>query len=99
MFNTRRTQVVGHLDSDEFRGLLEGVAEDSLGTVFGPAIVRKSPTAAAVPQHTGAASLGVLRTNDAELTLQTRFDPPDLHVHFVDPDFGELAIKVTDLRL
>lgn len=99
VFNPLPTQVVGHLDDDEFRGLLEEGAQDSLRSVFGPAIVAKSSTAAAVPQHTGTASLGVLRINEAKLTVQSSFGKPDIRVHFTDRDFGGLAIKVTDLRL
>ena len=62
VFNPGRTRVVQHLDADEFRDLLNDAAEDSLRSIFGPAIVRKSETAAAVLEHTGTASLGVLRT-------------------------------------
>ena len=99
VFNPGRTRVVQHLDADEFRDLLNDAAEDSLRSIFGPAIVRKSETAAAVLEHTGTASLGVLRTNDANLTVQTSFGKPDVRVHFSDPALGALAIKVTDLRL
>ena len=99
MFNPGRTRVVQHLDADEFRDLLNDAAQDSLRSIFGPAIVRKSETAAAVPKHTGTASLGVLRTNDANLTVQTSFGKPDVRVHFGDPALGALAIKVTDLRV
>lgn len=98
-FNPRRTRAVGDLDADEFGDLLNDVADDSLRSIFGSAIVRKSSTAAAVAQHTGTASLGVLRTKDVEITVQTSFGKPDVRVRFTDPDLGALAIKVTDLRL
>ena len=99
VFNPDRTRAVGDVDADEFCGLLDDLADPLLGSIFGPTTVKKSGTAAAVPQHTGIASLGVLRTNDARLTVQTRFGKPDIRIHFTDPALGELAIKVTDLRL
>lgn len=98
-FNPRTTRTVEHLDSSEFREVLDQVVVDDLRSIFGPAIERKSGTAAAVPQGAGIASLGVLRGGDAKLTVKTRFGKPEIRVHFTDPDFGELAIKVTDLRL
>lgn len=98
VFNPVRTRVVEDLDVDEFLEVLDRVTVASLRSIFGPSIVRKSGTAAAVPQHTATASLGVLRVESARLTVRTRFDKPDVRVHFTDPDAGELAIKVTDLR-
>ena len=99
VFDPRRTRTVEHLDGSEFRQVLDGITGASLRSIFGPPIVRKSRTAAAVPQYSGSASLGVLRADGAKLTVETRFDPPAIRVHFTDPDLGALAIKVTDLRL
>lgn len=98
-FDPRRTRLVEHLGVEAFLELLDGIVASSLRSIFGPAIVRKSGTAAAVPQHKGTASLGVLQADDAKLTVETRFDKPDIRVHFTDPDLGALAIKVTDIRL
>jgi len=99
VFDPQLTTVEGHLDDATFVDVLGAVAANSLGTVFGSELVKKSGTAAAVPQGSGNASLGVIRIHGAELVLQTRYDRPDLRVHFTDPDFGDLRIKVTDLRL
>ena len=79
--------------------MLGRVTADSLRAIFGPDIARMSGTAAAVPQFSGSASLGVLRLDGARLSVETRYDPPAIRVHFTDPDLGSLAIKVTDLRL
>jgi hypothetical protein len=98
-FNQRRTRAVERLDSDRFCAVLDGVVAPSLRSIFGPSIVRMSPWAAAVPQNTGTASLGVLRAKNAKIVLRTSYGKPDLRVHFVDPVLGALAIRVTDLRL
>lgn len=99
VFDPRSTAVAERLDDAAFLRVLGAVAATSLRAVFGPELVKKSGTAAAVPQSSGNASLGVLRIRGAELLLQTRYEKPDLRVHFTDPDFGDLRIKVTDLRL
>ena len=71
------------------------VAADSLRAVFGPELVSMSGTAAAVPQGSGNASLGVLRVRGAELVAPRRDDRSDLRVHFTDPDFGDLRIRAS----
>ncbi len=40
-----------------------------------------------------------MRVKNAKIVLRTNHGKPDLRVHFVDPVFDSLAIKVTDLRL
>ncbi len=98
-FDPSRTRVVAHVDAAGFRGVLDEVVAGSLRSIFGSTIQRMSGTAAAVPQHTGTASLGVLRVDNAELTVETRYEPASVRFHFDDSDLGTLAIKVTDLRL
>jgi len=99
VFEPWSTAVAGRLDDAGFLRVLDVVAANSLRAVFGPELVRMSGTAAAVPEGSGNASLGVLRVRGADLVALTRYDRPDLRVHFTDPDFGDLRIKVTDLRL
>ncbi len=99
VFDPQLTTLVRHLDDAAFSSVLDAAAARSLRAVFGPDLVQKSRTAAAVPQGSGTASLGVLRVRGARLVLQAGYERPDLRVHFTDPDFGDLRIKVTDLRL
>lgn len=99
IFDSGQTEVVDHLEPVAFRELLEGIAVDSLSAVFGGDLVRKSGSAAAVPLGNGSASLGVIRLEDAELNSRISFGKPEVRLVFTDPLFGELSIKVTDLRL
>lgn len=99
VFDPQLTKTVGHLKPSEFLQLLENTAKGSLGSIFGPDLVRKSGTAAAVPVGTGSASLGVLRLETAELVSHLDFGKPAVRLRFKDPILGELSIKVTDLRL
>jgi Dual OB-containing domain len=99
VFNPTRTRVVKHLTADTFREVLSRSSVSSLRSVFGAAIVRKSETAAAVPQHQGTASLGVLRAVDAQIAVRKSFGKHDIRVRFIDPGLGALSIKATDLRL
>ena len=75
------------------------MAEDSLRTVFGEALEKKSGTAAAVPQKAGMASLGVLRLEDARLTARVNHGNHEIRLDFSDPVLGRMSIKVNDLRL
>lgn len=86
-------------DPADFRRILDRLAEDSLRTIFGPDLERLSPTAAAVPEGRGEASLGVLRLSEAGLQVKSEFEKQVLRFDFEDPDLGELSLKVTDLRL
>jgi Dual OB-containing domain len=99
VFKPSGSSAVGRLDIDEFCEVLGEVAAGSLRSVFGSVIVRKSETAAAVPQHQGTISLGVLRAAEAQLTVRKSFGKHEIRVHFIDPDLGALSIKTTDLRL
>jgi hypothetical protein len=99
VFDPGRTKVVDYLDPAAFGGVLEEIAVDSLGAIFGAEFVRMSGTAAAVPLGTGSASLGVLRLEGAELDAREHFGKHEIRLRFTDPDLGELSIKVTDLRL
>lgn len=86
-------------DPADFQRVLDGLAKDSLRTIFGPDLERLSPTAAAVPEGRGEASLGVLRLSEAGLQVKSEFEKQVLRFDFEDPDLGELSLKVTDLRL
>ncbi len=99
VFDPQHATTVGHWKPSEFLQLLQNTAEDSLGSIFGADLVRKSGTAAAVPVGNGNASLGVLRLKGAELVSQLEFAKPTVRLRFEDPVLGELSIKVTDLRL
>ena len=80
---------------EDFQRLLDRLAEDSLRTIFGPDLERLSPTAAAVPEGRGEASLGVLKLTEAGLQVKAQV----LRFDFEDPDLGDISLKVTDLRL
>jgi hypothetical protein len=99
VFDPERAVVEGELGPEKFVALLEQVAVDSLSDVFGAELTRKSSTAAAVPAGTGSASLGILRLSSGELSSGLSFGKHEIRLRFVDPVFGELSIKVTDLRL
>lgn len=99
VFDPDKAVVEGELGPEEFVGLLEEVAVDSLSDALGAELSKKSSTAAAVPAGTGNASLGVLRLSAGELSSGLSFGKHDLRLRFADPTFGDLSIKVTDLRL
>lgn len=86
-------------DPADFQRILDRLAEDSLRTIFGPDLERLSPTAAAVPEGRGEASLGVLKLTEAGLQVESEFGKQAMRFNFEDPDLGELSLKVTDLRL
>lgn len=79
-----------------FVRILDELAQDSLGPIFGSELERLSSTAAAVPEGACQVSLGVLRLSGAELQVR---DESEIRLMFGDTDFGEMALKVTDLRL
>ena len=91
---------LGMLEAVQFAKHIKRVAKSSLKEIFGDDLARKSPTAAAVPKDRGEASLGVLRVDgDADLRLGQSNEKHEIRFAFVDKDLGELALKVTDLRL
>lgn len=85
-------------DPADFQRVLDGLAVDSLRTIFGSDLERLSPTAAAVPEGCGEASLGVVKLDEAGLQVKSEFEK-QVRFDFEDPDLGELSLKVTDLRL
>ena len=99
VFEPGRAKTVDHLDAEGFRDVLDETVTGSLGSIFGSALVRLSRTAAAVPQGSGSASLGVLRLEGADLDVRKSFGKYEIRLQFTDSDLGESSIKVTDLRL
>lgn len=90
-----QAKFVDRLREDRFLRILDKLAEDSLESIFGPELEKMSRTAAAVPEGKGKISLGVIRLTGAELFC----DESEIRLTFEDADFGEMALKVTDLRL
>lgn len=92
----QQAKFVKYLYLAHFVRILDRLAQDSLGSIFGPELERLSSTAAAVPEGEGEVSLGVLRLKGAELQVH---GDSEIRLMFEDTDFGEMALKVTDLRL
>ena len=99
VFDPARAKFVKLLEEDRFLQLLEGCAEGSLGSIFGQDLEHLSGTAAAVPEGKGEVSLGVLKPSEARLEISWEWDKEIIRFGFVDPDFGEIKLKVTDIRL
>ena len=101
VFEPSGMTAVKTLDPVDFLLKIDRLASASLRQIFGPELKRLSRTAAAVPKGRGEVSLGVLRLSDASLQVKTEYEKQVLRFDFADPDpdFGELSLKVTDLRL
>ena len=99
VFDPAQAKFVKMLEEDQFLQLLERCAEDSLGSIFGQDLEQLSGTAAAVPEGKGEASLGVLRPSEARLEIRWERNKEIIRFGFADPDFGEIKLKVNDLRL
>lgn len=99
VFDPARAKFVKPLGEDQFLQLLERCSEDSLGSIFGQDLKKRSGTAAFVPEGKGEASLGVLKPSEARLEVRWERDKEIIRFGFADPDFGEINLKVNDLRL
>ena len=94
--DVKQVELVEDLDQERFWKILDGLAQDSLRSIFGPDLESQRSTSAYVPVGTGERSLGILRLSGAKLEER---DESEIRLMFGDRDFAKLELKVTDLRL
>lgn len=94
--DVKQVELVEDLDQERFWKILDGLAQDSLRSIFGPDLESQRSTSAYVPVGTGERSLGILRLSGAKLEER---DESEIRLVFGDRDFAKLELKVTDLRL
>lgn len=106
LFDLERASLVDVLDPQEFWIRLEKSERSSLKSIFGSALLASPISKAAyIMRGRGKASLGVLRVRNARLSIQKRWNKRTERREqvprcwFEDPDMGELALRVYDLRL
>jgi len=99
-FQPEQVRKIRALDGGQFLRVLNFVAMEDLRGVFGTGLEGFGRTAA-VPEGKGLASLGVVKLDDGgELREQeSAKGKPQIKLRFTDPDLGELAVAVTDIRL
>ena len=96
----KQVEIVEDLDRERFWKILDGLAQDSLRSIFGPDLDSWRSTAAFMPVGAGERSLGILRLSGAKLEERIGYgDKPEIRLVFGDRDFAKLEPKVTDLRL
>ena len=99
--DVKQVKFIEDLDREHFWKILDGLAQDSLRSIFGPELESRGLTSASMQVGTGERSLGILRLGGAK--IEERFEPrkgkPEIRLVFEDPDFGKLELNVTDLRL
>jgi hypothetical protein len=83
LFETASAREVRSLDPDEYWQLLDDVAEDNLGAIFGPDLERRGGSFA-IEEGSGRVSLGVLRVQQ----------PPDLRID----GYGKLRLILNDVE-
>lgn len=83
------------LSDDAFWERLTVQSSESLYDIFGEELERHRSGTASVPEHAGAASLGCVRADRAELVLDG--DRPRIEFH--DRDLGTLNLSLTDVRV
>ena len=99
-FASEEVSRVRTLDREGFLRALKFASKPNLRKVFGPDLRRLSATAAAVPEGTGSASLGVLKTSgEVGLSVRKRFRKHEITFSLNDSDLGPISLKVTDIRL
>ena len=94
--DVKQVKFIEDLDREHFLKILDGLAQDSLRSIFGPDLESQRSTSAYVPVGTGERSLGILRLSGAKLEER---DESEIRLVFGDRDFAKLELKVTDLRL
>ncbi len=98
--DVNQVRFVEDLDPERFWKILDGLAQDSLRSIFGPDLESWRSTSAFMPVGAGERSLGILRLSGAKLEERVGHDDrPEIRLVFGDRDFAKLAPKVTDLRL
>jgi hypothetical protein len=90
----RELRAVRRLNGTQYLELLERVADDDLEDVFGPDLYRPSKWRYAVDAGCGSASLGVLRAERPELSIDA-YERPTLRLSA--PELPAYA-RVTDVR-
>lgn len=96
-----KAKYIQSLDANDFIDkAIKPMAQPALSSIFGEDLYRRSSTAAAVPRGKGLASLGVMGPlNDVELEVREYYGKQELRFLLNDPDLGDIALKVTDIRL
>lgn len=83
LFSTAAATAVRQLEADEYLELLDGVAEDDLGSIFGPDLERRGRSFA-IEEGNGTVSLGVVRVQQT----------PELEID----SYGKLRLKLNDVE-
>lgn len=100
VFEPYRVRKLHDLPESRFLSMLDRLSVGSLETAFGPELERLSPTAAAIPDGIGGASLEVIRIRGGgRLRSRETSRGNDIRFKFDDPRLGRLDLKVTDVRL
>lgn len=97
--DAKQVKFIEDLGREHFLKILDGLAQDSLRSIFGPDLDSCRSTAAFMPVGAGERSLGILKLSGAKLEERVGYVNPEIRLVFEDPDFGKLEIHVTDLRL
>lgn len=97
--DVKQVKFVKDLDGEQFWNILDGLAQDSLRSIFGPELESRSSTSAHIPVGAGERSLGILRLSGANLEEREERGKPEIRLVFGDREFAKLELKVTDLRL
>lgn len=96
-FEVQNVRHVGDLPRDEFRVLLERVAHEKLGTIFGPDLERVGATCAVNETH-GLRSLGCYWVHGGRLFLDASPARRRIHCSWQSGDY-HFTVPVTDVRL
>ncbi|MCI0332339.1 MAG: hypothetical protein L0228_03835 [Planctomycetes bacterium] len=96
-FDAASARHTGDMASGEFRALLEQVAQEKLGTIFGPDLERAGSTCA-VAETSGLRSLGCYWASAGRLLVDNARERPSIRFHWQAGDHA-FSTPVTDIRL
>ena len=96
-FEAASARHVGEMAGEEFWRLLEGIAQEKLGAIFGPDLARVGPTCA-VTETGGLRSLGCYWAGGGRLFVDDSHERPRVRFSWRAGDQA-LTVPVTDIRL
>lgn len=99
LVDAKQVKFVKDLDGAQLWTILDGLAKNSLSSIFGPNLESSSLKSVHMPVGAGERSLGILRLSGARLEVHEELGIPEIRLVFKDYHFAKLELKVTDLRL